>query len=89
MCGDSSFDHSYTDFVPEAHAFVPETETLPLSPSRNGHSNGCGVARRVWTIWCERSPIRSWPRWPAAFDEWCCTIRKTTATTRSGEARDV
>ncbi len=23
LCGDSSFDHSYSDFVPEPHAFVP------------------------------------------------------------------
>jgi L-fuculose-phosphate aldolase len=24
LCGDSSFDHSYSDFVPEPHAFQPE-----------------------------------------------------------------
>jgi L-fuculose-phosphate aldolase len=34
VCGDSSFDHSYSDFVPEPHAFVPE------AAARNGRAGG-------------------------------------------------
>jgi L-fuculose-phosphate aldolase len=39
MCGDSSFDHSYTDFVPQAHAFPTDGAPLP-GPSANGHASG-------------------------------------------------
>jgi L-fuculose-phosphate aldolase len=37
LCGDSSFDHSYSDFVPEPHAFAPG-----VAPSRNGRATGAG-----------------------------------------------
>jgi L-fuculose-phosphate aldolase len=40
MCGDSSFDESYTDFVPQPHAF--RRDTCPATPSRNGQA-GDGV----------------------------------------------
>jgi L-fuculose-phosphate aldolase len=36
VCGDSSFDHSYSDFVPEPHAFVPESAAPIAESSRNG-----------------------------------------------------
>jgi L-fuculose-phosphate aldolase len=36
VCGDSSFDHSYSDFVPQPHAFVPESAALISEPSHNG-----------------------------------------------------
>ncbi len=38
LCGDSSFDESYTDFVPQPHAFRPEPATP--RPNVNGHANG-------------------------------------------------
>jgi L-fuculose-phosphate aldolase len=41
LCGDSSFDHSYSDFVPEPHAFAPE------AAARNGQ---VGVDDLVRTI---------------------------------------
>ena len=40
LCGDSSFDHSYSDFVPEAHAFAAEPAAPVAGPSRNGHTVG-------------------------------------------------
>jgi L-fuculose-phosphate aldolase len=40
LCGDSSFDHSYSDFVPEPYAFVPEAPTASPAPSANGHAGG-------------------------------------------------
>jgi L-fuculose-phosphate aldolase len=46
LCGDSSFDHSYSDFVPEPHAFVPRAET-----SVNGQAGGAkGMDDLVRTI---------------------------------------
>jgi L-fuculose-phosphate aldolase len=47
MCGESSFDESYSDFVPESFAFQPEC-TPAIGPcsaglaARNGHANGTG-----------------------------------------------
>ncbi|HEY7158900.1 MAG TPA: class II aldolase/adducin family protein [Gemmataceae bacterium] len=38
VCGDSSFDESYTDFVPQPHAF--RRDACPPSPSRNGTLGG-------------------------------------------------
>jgi L-fuculose-phosphate aldolase len=40
LCGDSSFDHSYSDFVPEPHAFVPEASATHPAPSPNGQGGG-------------------------------------------------
>jgi L-fuculose-phosphate aldolase len=40
ICGDSSFDESYTDFVPQPHAF--RREACSASPSCNGQA-GAGV----------------------------------------------
>jgi L-fuculose-phosphate aldolase len=36
VCGDSTFDHSYTDFVPRPHAFVREAGA---APSANGRAH--------------------------------------------------
>ena len=38
ICGDSSFDESYTDFVPQPHAF--RRESCAVAPSRNGQAAG-------------------------------------------------
>jgi len=38
ICGDSSFDESYTDFVPQPHAF--RRESCAAAPSRNGRAAG-------------------------------------------------
>ena len=38
ICGDSSFDESYTDFVPQAHAF--RRDSCTATPSRNGQASG-------------------------------------------------
>lgn len=38
ICGDSSFDESYTDFVPQPHAF--RRDACPLASSRNGDAGG-------------------------------------------------
>lgn len=38
ICGDSSFDESYTDFVPQPHAF--RRESCAAAPSRNGQVRG-------------------------------------------------
>jgi L-fuculose-phosphate aldolase len=38
ICGDSSFDESYTDFVPQPHAF--RRDACSASPSRNGYAGG-------------------------------------------------
>ncbi len=38
ICGDSSFDESYTDFVPQPHAF--RRESCAAAPSRNGQAAG-------------------------------------------------
>lgn len=40
ICGDSSFDESYTDFVPQPHAF--RRDSCAAMPSRNGQA-GAGV----------------------------------------------
>jgi L-fuculose-phosphate aldolase len=46
LCGDSSFDHSYSDFVPEPYAFVPAAGT-----SSNGQARGpTGMDDLVRTI---------------------------------------
>jgi L-fuculose-phosphate aldolase len=37
VCGDSSFDESYTDFVPRPHAFAGDAAP---APSANGHAAG-------------------------------------------------
>jgi L-fuculose-phosphate aldolase len=38
ICGDSNFDESYTDFVPQPHAF--RHESCAAAPSRNGQAGG-------------------------------------------------
>jgi L-fuculose-phosphate aldolase len=37
ICGDSSFDESYTDFVPQPHAF--RRDSCAAAPSRNGQAS--------------------------------------------------
>ena len=49
MCGDSSFDESYTDFVPQPHAF--RRDACSVSPSRNGRAaEGLDMDELVRTI---------------------------------------
>jgi L-fuculose-phosphate aldolase len=49
ICGDSSFDESYTDFVPQPHAF--RRETCAAVPWRNGQaSDGVDMEELVRTI---------------------------------------
>ncbi len=40
LCGDSSFDHSYSDFVPEPFAFAAEASASRAAPSPNGQGGG-------------------------------------------------
>jgi L-fuculose-phosphate aldolase len=48
LCGDSSFDHSYSDFVPEPYAFVSKAGS---TPSANGQAGGAaGMDDLVRTI---------------------------------------
>lgn len=49
ICGDSSFDESYTDFVPQPHAF--RRESCTAAPSRNGQASaGMDMDELVKTI---------------------------------------
>jgi len=49
ICGDSSFDESYTDFVPQPHAF--RRDSCAAAPSRNGQANnGVDMEELVRTI---------------------------------------
>ncbi len=49
ICGDSSFDESYTDFVPQPHAF--RRDSCAVAPSRNGQvSDGVDMEELVRTI---------------------------------------
>jgi L-fuculose-phosphate aldolase len=49
ICGDSSFDESYTDFVPQPHAF--RRDSCAAAPSRNGQmSDGVDMEELVRTI---------------------------------------
>jgi L-fuculose-phosphate aldolase len=49
ICGDSSFDESYTDFVPQPHAF--RRDACPAAFSRNGQmSDGVDMEELVRTI---------------------------------------
>jgi L-fuculose-phosphate aldolase len=49
MCGDSSFDESYTDFVPQPQAF--RRESCAAAPSRNGQAaSGVDMDELVRTI---------------------------------------
>jgi L-fuculose-phosphate aldolase len=49
ICGDSSFDESYTDFVPQPHAF--RRDSCSSTPSRNGQANsGVDMEELVRTI---------------------------------------
>jgi L-fuculose-phosphate aldolase len=56
ICGDSSFDHSYTDFIPQPLAFAREAgpKAAPrggLAPSRNGQDgSGLDMEELVRTI---------------------------------------
>jgi len=46
LCGESSFNHRYSDFVPTAHAFTRETPR----PSRNGQVEGTDMEELVRLI---------------------------------------
>lgn len=48
ICGDSSFDESYTDFVPQPHAF--RRDSCAAAPSRNGQAGGADMEDLVRTI---------------------------------------